>query len=1214
MGKFLSLLLKQVKIISLFPALLFLICLVIISQAYVPGTWLSGWDTLHPEFDFLLNIKRQIFGVFREEQGLGAVAAHSHMADLPRTLFLWLSSVVIPQNLLRFFYIALCLPIGVLGTYFFIKNIILENLEKRLKESFAFLGALFYLFNLGTLQHFYVPFEMFTAAYAFIPWLFLTASNFLKLHTKKNLLYFSLVTLLAAPMAYAPLLWYAVFGSLFLYLLFFIRQSKKHVLVLISLTLLINSFWILPNLYFLLSGSAALVPEARINKIFSDEAFLYNQSYGSLNDALIYKNFLFDWTALSSNSNFDYLLAEWKNYLTPLVSSIGYFVSAIALLGLFFIKKIKNKSDDFTKALIAPIILSLIFLINSSFPFDYLFSYLRDNFSIFREAFRFPFTKFSLILMFGFSVFFALGNYFIYSLFSKVNRMRKFLNSLLITQVITLSAFLIIYMFPFFNGELISSKMFVKIPQEYFQTFNYLNSQDENLRVSFLPVHSFWGWVYYDFGFQGAQFVTFGIKQPVMDRDWDRWNPANEQYYKEFSYAVYSQNPQLLKKVLDKYKLGFLIVDENIIAPDANEYQKNLYLDQTKLLLDNSDFLVLEKQFNKLSIYKYDQKVSDIEKVKQFNSLSAEYKAGDIDFAYLNRGNYIQNTGSKDFMNYPLLNNIDNQNYLDKNNFELDNQKVYLKLNEETKKLTINLRDYITAENSIPVDIYTRRELDSLIISFKLATSLTNEELNIKREVPLGNFVSSEILLNIDKYQSLKLKNIDNLFEVNQGRVFIPTNVYSNISLYDTFNFEKSENRIVDNFTTLSNKSNFALNLCNKAQENQVFSVGVSEGGDLKLASKNSRACLWIPLNKIFDKEKLDDFKNLIKFQFNVNSSEDVIGRYCIFDKFLERCVKEKKYLTHESIIEDYFSISPEDLDRLELVLYLDGVNNNKLEEITYSNLELESGGSSIIFTLTPEDLFNMVGDKKISLSGVETMVLNYPENSLDEKFNLLESGHEKGECSNIDTKDYDRKLNQSNGYIEYVSERGSSCDYFSFPNLDHNLGYLLVIESKNISGLPLRVCAANPYSKRCDAYLALPYHKDFNKDVVLLPPMADGGVGYDIHFDNYAVGNIKSVNQLKDLKITPIPYYFLRSQFNQTENYSNEKNLVILNKSFDKGWISLSGGEHVKVNGWANGWIGDNLSNIRIIYLPQVLEFAGFIILFLTWGWFVILFKKGKN
>ncbi len=265
--------------IGFFPLVLFLVSLFIVSQSFVPASWLSGWDTLHPEFDFLLNIKRQIFGVFREEQGLGAVAAHAHMADLPRTLFLWIVSVFIPQNLLRFFYITLCLPIGVLGTYFFIKNIILGNLEKRLKESFAFLGGLFYLFNLGTLQHFYVPFEMFTTAYAFIPWIFLTSSNFIKSNNKKNLLYFSLVTLLATPMAYAPLLWYATFGSLFLYLTFFIQERTKQVVALVLVSLLINSFWILPNLYFLLSGNAALVPDARINKIFSDEAFLQNQSY-----------------------------------------------------------------------------------------------------------------------------------------------------------------------------------------------------------------------------------------------------------------------------------------------------------------------------------------------------------------------------------------------------------------------------------------------------------------------------------------------------------------------------------------------------------------------------------------------------------------------------------------------------------------------------------------------------------------------------------------------------------------------------------------------------------------------------------------------------------------------------------------------------------------------------------------------------------------------
>ena len=63
-------------------------------QNYVPNTWLSGWDTLHPEFDFPLNFQRVINGVWREEQGLGAVAGHSHMADLPRIILLYLLSFV----------------------------------------------------------------------------------------------------------------------------------------------------------------------------------------------------------------------------------------------------------------------------------------------------------------------------------------------------------------------------------------------------------------------------------------------------------------------------------------------------------------------------------------------------------------------------------------------------------------------------------------------------------------------------------------------------------------------------------------------------------------------------------------------------------------------------------------------------------------------------------------------------------------------------------------------------------------------------------------------------------------------------------------------------------------------------------------------------------------------------------------------------------------
>ena len=75
------------KIINYLPVIaLVSIALLLVLRNYTPGTFLSGWDTLHPEFNFGLNFQRLFFGVFRSEQGLGAVAAHSHMSDLPRVI------------------------------------------------------------------------------------------------------------------------------------------------------------------------------------------------------------------------------------------------------------------------------------------------------------------------------------------------------------------------------------------------------------------------------------------------------------------------------------------------------------------------------------------------------------------------------------------------------------------------------------------------------------------------------------------------------------------------------------------------------------------------------------------------------------------------------------------------------------------------------------------------------------------------------------------------------------------------------------------------------------------------------------------------------------------------------------------------------------------------------------------------------------------------
>ncbi|MBI2051840.1 hypothetical protein HYT33_03715 [Candidatus Roizmanbacteria bacterium] len=223
-----------------FPRILCAVVILIAFLTYKPGTFLSGWDTLHPEFDFPLNFKRLILGVWRGEQGLGAVAGHSHMADLPRVFILWASHFVVPLNTLRYLYLFLCLLLGPFGMYYLCvylgKNVILGRSEATTPESadsgqvprlrsgqarmtkkqtsflVAFLTALFYLLNLSTLQQFYTPFEMFPTQYAFLPWIMLYSIKFLGEGGKKNLTLFALFTLFATPQAYAAHLWYAFFG------------------------------------------------------------------------------------------------------------------------------------------------------------------------------------------------------------------------------------------------------------------------------------------------------------------------------------------------------------------------------------------------------------------------------------------------------------------------------------------------------------------------------------------------------------------------------------------------------------------------------------------------------------------------------------------------------------------------------------------------------------------------------------------------------------------------------------------------------------------------------------------------------------------------------------------------------------------------------------------------------------------------------------------
>lgn len=586
------------------PAFLSFLAAVLMFVNHKSGTWLTGWDTLHPEFNFPLNLMRVLFGVWREDQGVGAIAAHSHMAELPRILILWLFSSVLPLDMLRYLWMGLGLLFGLLGMYFLVYELMIAKKNEIASQVGGFSAALFYLFNLGTVQHFFVPFEMFPAAYAGTPWLFLLVNKYINSGKRSWLIVCFFVAFLSSPMAYAATLWYATFLGLILFVFGLAALKQKDYLMrgvlVLSLIVVANLYWILPNVYFLKNGSS-VVTEAKTNRVFSGEAYLYNKSFGNMGDAMVFRNFLFDWAVFDfDNSQFVPMMSVWVDHLKlPFVYQIGVLGFVLSVTGYFCAFICRKR---IVLALLPVGGLALLMLINSNPPFDSLFSWLRDNVSLFREGLRFPFTKFSILWMMvvaaGFGVFW---NYVVV-IFSRL-KIGFFVGML--------SSFLVLvglsyYSLPMFSGNLISQRVQKQIPQAYFDLNEYM--KDKGGRLAVLPAQSMWGWEYFDWGFQGAGFVWFGLPQSVAVRDFDRWSPYNEGMYLELSRGIYAKDASQIARVLDKYRISWLLLDRSIVAPGNDS--DLLFRDEIVRLLSKIEGVNLVKDFGeKLAVYSVNRNI-----------------------------------------------------------------------------------------------------------------------------------------------------------------------------------------------------------------------------------------------------------------------------------------------------------------------------------------------------------------------------------------------------------------------------------------------------------------------------------------------------------------------------------------------------------------------------------------------------------------------------
>jgi hypothetical protein len=232
--------------------------------------------------------------------------------------------------------------------------------------------------------------------------------------------------------------------------------------------------------------------------------------------------------------------------------------------------------------------------------------------------------------------------------------------------------------------------------------------------------------------------------------------------------------------------------------------------------------------------------------------------------------------------------------------------------------------------------------------------------------------------------------------------------------------------------------------------------------------------------------------------------------------------------------------------------------------------------------------------------------------------------------------------------WIRFSSYQGNSCLTLNATNLEQKYGYIVAVQNRHVSGKSLLLSIANMTARHTEIDEFFSTDTEWHTDYFILPALANDGLGYSLYFTNEAKGTKQTINDIKEIHIYEFPYeQLLQTAFvkkgyieqnpstaghqpNIVVNHPNPayystevshesihtKQTLILNQSYNAGWIAFANGKilpnHTLINNWANGWELPQLSKgqtVRIFFLPQLLEWIGFALLPIPF--FFILHKK---
>ena len=742
--------------------LLFCLLSVLFFSNFKAETMLTGWDNLHPELGVGINLKRTWQGVWQEYQGLGLLAGMAHGADLLRAVLFLPFNILLPIELSRYFFFFTTLLAGVWGAQLFLEKLLeKEKLKKWQIKLAAFLGSSFYLLNLGTLQNFYVPYEPFAIFFAIFPWQILTLWKSLESSEKRDYIKFAIVSLLGTAAYYVQTIFvvYVLIVALFLTSYFWMNKKDNKLWQKIRKIILIlfftNAFWLLPNIYFTLTNSSVAFL-AKNNQMVTEEIVLRNAKFGQWSDILRLRGYWFDYQDFDQFGNLTYLLDEWKTHLNFLPARIASylpgFLVLLAILLLTFKKKLNKRIKKVKPFILLLFFLIIFILLGDNPPMGFIYRISLDYLPFFKQIFRSSFTKWVVPAVFIFSILISVffSFLFIFLKKAKIKFRQQFLS---IFSAFIFFASLLLVSLPSFQGNFFYSRLRVKIPDPYFQLFDYFkNEAPESSRIANFPQHTFNGWQWNDWGYRGSGFIWYGIEQPIMDRAFDVWSSDLENYYWQLQTAIDQQDIRLFEMVLQKYDIDYLLLDESILNRNTN---KPFDFKQWEAFFSESEEIQLIREFDFIKLYQF----SDDEDLLEQNFVSLYEILPQInnshqflwqDQAYLDFGDYLNASGvsANSIYLFPSLFTNHSQAELEFNLSE-DEDNFYLSpgiplANLDLRDLSLQVKSYLLTEKYLPANITWQTEgktttliIKAILPSIQFATQSFSWQL--KKEIDLDS-------------------------------------------------------------------------------------------------------------------------------------------------------------------------------------------------------------------------------------------------------------------------------------------------------------------------------------------------------------------------------------------------------------------------------------------------------------------------------------------